>query len=462
MIRLVPRSLAGQMAVLIGVALLIAQLANFALILNERQRLGLAQNEGPAIDRFVAVAAEAAETPAAFRRLVVGEASRRGARFSTGPATLVREQAERQADTEDRLRRSLAAAGVPVREVRAAWGAMRPQMRDRAGSPIQGDMRRGRRGGNMRVLLLSVQLGDGQWLDGRLATPRRDPLLTARLVAATLLLYVIVLGATLFIARRLARPLGDLTRAAERFEGRGSPAAVTPAGPGDLRRAIEAFNAMNHRVVALLDEKDRMLGAIGHDLRTPLASLRIRAEAMEPEEERQRMVATIEEMTTTLEDILVLARSGRARESARSVDVTALADAVVEEYREQGADVALEPSDRHVVPVQSNLLRRALRNLIDNGVNYAGAARVAVGRSGDAVEIAVRDDGPGIPAAELEKVFEPFYRIEASRSRETGGTGLGLAIARAVAESHGGTLRLANRPEGGLVATLSLPLVRHA
>src|SRR5438132_1191263 len=139
--------------------------------------------------------------------------------------------------------------------------------------------------------------------------------------------------AMLLVLRRLVRPLKDLTRAAQRFRGTGETPQVVPRGPVDIRRAIEAFNGMGSRVSVLLEEKDRMLGAIGHDLRTPLASLRIRAESVEDEEERAAMAATIAEMASMLEDIVVLARSGRAREPERAMDVTALADALVEEQR---------------------------------------------------------------------------------------------------------------------------------
>ncbi|HEY6916161.1 MAG TPA: ATP-binding protein, partial [Allosphingosinicella sp.] len=309
----------------------------------------------------------------------------------------------------------------------------------------------------VQILILSARLGDGEWLNGRFLVPRRDPYLALRLGLSTLLLYLIVLGATLLIARRLARPLRELTEAAERFQGKEDVVALEPTGPDDLRRAITAFNAMSRRVVGLLDEKDRMLGAIGHDLRTPLASLRIRAENMEPEEERAKMAATIAEMTATLEDILALARSGRSREEARPMDVAALADALAEEYGELGRAVTFAPSERQVLDVQPTLLRRALRNLIDNALQYAGAAELSVRKAKDSIEIAVEDRGPGLPPEELERVLEPFHRLEVSRSRETGGSGLGLAIARAVAESHGGTLCLANRHGGGLSARLILP-----
>jgi signal transduction histidine kinase len=161
-------------------------------------------------------------------------------------------------------------------------------------------------------------------------------------------------------------------------------------------------------------------------------------------------------MNATLEDILVLARTGRAREEARKVDVAALADTVVEEFRDLSKDAEMAPSGRVVAAVQPALLRRALRNLVDNAVKYGGAALVSVRPEGGEVLIEVRDRGPGLPPDQLARAAEPFYRGEASRNRSTGGTGLGLAIAAAVAEGHGGSLVLANGAEGGLVATLRI------
>jgi signal transduction histidine kinase len=444
--RLLPRSLIGQMAVLIGAALLVAQLVTFALTLSDRQKLSLAQNEGPAITRFVNVAVDVANAQPDFRQPLVADASRRGAQYRLEPASAIAAGAARDADVEAHARQTLAENGLPASDVRAAFTDAR----------VSGAPREGR--GDVRTLLISARLGGAGWLNARLATPKPDPWLAARLAGATLLLYLIVLGATLLLAIRIVRPLRDLAGAAERFGGRDAPTEVEASGPSDVRRAIEAFNAMNRRLVSLLDEKDRMLGAIGHDLRTPLASLRIRAESVDDEEERGRMIATLDEMAAMLEDILVLARSGRSREERRPVDLTALADAVVEEFRELGRDAAMGPSERQVAEVQANLTRRAIRNLVDNAIKYGGSARVSVTRAGDEVRIEVRDSGPGLPEEALAAVAEPFHRLEASRSRETGGTGLGLAIAKAIAESHGGALRLANAPGGGLAATLVLPV----
>ncbi len=444
MIRLMPRSLVGQMALLLGAALMVAQLINFALILNERQKLNLAQNQGPAITRFVSTAADVAQADAQFRTIILEDSSHRGARFSFSDQSLVTATAKREPQVENRIRDGLVEAGLRAPDLRAAFSSERRKVR---GGPIE----------QVRVLVLSARQSDGRWLNGSMSTPPPEPWLAIRLGAATLLLYLIVLGASLIIALRLARPLSDLARAADRFKGRTLPDPVVASGPADLRRAIEAFNAMNERIVGLLDEKDIMLGAIAHDLRTPLASLRIRAETVEPADERNRTIATIEQMAAMLDDILILARTGRARETIRSMDITALADALVEEYRELGRPVEMASSASLVVAIQPNLMRRAIRNLIDNAVAYGSSATVRVAAANGAAIVTVSDRGPGLPADQLEAVVNPFHRAEKSRNRDTGGSGLGLAIARAVAESHAGSLRLENAAQGGLIALLSIP-----
>jgi signal transduction histidine kinase len=447
--RWLPSSLLGQMLLLIGAALLVAQAVNLAFILNEQQKLSLARSDGPAIGRFTQAAAVVAAAPTKGRlSLLAMHRVGPGADYRLVHESFIdRQGLRRNAQIEERLAGALSEARVPVRAVRGAS----------SGGPAALGHHPPGHGRHARVVLLAAQLDDGIWLDARLLAPGPDPWLIHRLLLATVTLFLLVFGAAWWIARRLARPLRDLTRAAESFEGRRPAEPVMPSGPSDVRRAVEAFNAMNRRTLALLDEKDRMLGAIGHDLRTPLASLRIRAENMGPDEERERLVATVEEMAATLEDILTLARTGRAREPVRLVDLAALADAVVEEYRELGRPAAFMPSPRAVLAVQPNLLRRAVRNLIDNGVAYGGGAAVAVAERAGEIEIGVEDDGPGIPADRLAEVLEPFRRLDSSRNRDSGGAGLGLAIAQAVAQAHGGRLDLANRPEGGLRASLILP-----
>ena len=444
--RLLPRSLAGQMAVLIGAALLLAQLLSFAYLVVERQQFTRAEIDTPAITRFTSTAADAVQAAPDFRALVLSDASRRGAQYAVAPAPAVPSALSRRSDTEERLRQSLGEAGLAVRDVRAAIDPNPPQRRSASTRRRHG-----------QTMLLSAQLADGRWLNGRLGVPSPPPLVTPELAVGTLLLYLIVLAAALYIATRIARPLRRLTSAAEAFRGSNAPVVVEPTGPSDLRDAIAAFNAMNARIVEQLEEKDRTLGAIGHDLRTPLTSLRIRAETVEPPEESERMIATIEEMTATLEDILVLARSGRSREPLEPTDVTALVEALADEYRRAGQEVAFAAEGPCVLDVQPNLVRRAVRNLVDNALKYGGSAEVQVRAETGDVRIDVLDRGPGLPPDQLARITGAFYRAEPSRNRETGGAGLGLAIADTVVRAHGGTLTFANREGGGLAATIVLP-----
>jgi signal transduction histidine kinase len=444
--RLLPKSLVGQMAVLIGIALLLAQLASFAYVLTQRHQFNRAEIDAPAIIRFTSTAADYVQAVPEFRALVLSDASRRGSHYELANKSGVGASLQRRDDTEDRLRQSLSSAGVSISEVRAAIDPRPPVRRpqDRSRRPFQ-------------AMLLSGRLSDGHWLNARLLVPGQPPLITPELAVGTLLLYVFVLLAAVLIALKLARPLRELTEAAEAFRGRNQPITVNPSGPADLRNAIIAFNAMNERVVKLLEEKDRTLGAIGHDLRTPLASLRIRAESVEPEEDRERMIATIEEMAATLEDILTLARSGRSGEQFEQTDVSKLARCIVHDYRELEQPVTFTGDGGRVLNIQPNLLRRAVRNLIDNALKYGGTAEVEVQGSPDDVTIAVLDRGPGIAAEDLQRISGAFYRAEPSRNRATGGAGLGLSIAEAVADAHGGKLTFANRHGGGLAATISVP-----
>ena len=266
-------------------------------------------------------------------------------------------------------------------------------------------------------------------------------------------------GLLYFVLRRLTRPLARLTERVGDFASNPDRAVeIEESGPEDMRRLIAAHNAMEARVAAMLDEKDVMLGAIGHDLKTPLAALRVRIESVPDEAQRARMASSIEDITRTLDDILNLARVGRASDPKEPTDLAALVASLVEEYEDMGEPVELRAHRKLVAPLRATWLKRAVRNLIGNALRYGGTARVDVERDGNMAVIRVMDDGPGIPASQIADMMEPFRRGEASRNRATGGSGLGLTLARAIAEQHGGTLLLANRPEGGLCAEIRIPV----
>ena len=271
-------------------------------------------------------------------------------------------------------------------------------------------------------------------------------------------LLTVMLSIVLYaMTRTITRPLGDLAKAADAV-GRGT--AVQPLqerGARELKRATRAFNAMQERLNRYLDSRTRVLAAMSHDLRTPITRLRLRVESIEDEALRMRCVEDLDEMTRMVRGALSIFRGLNDEEPTVPVDIDALLLELQRRYGEVNANVAVEGQATAPFPGKPLALKRCLGNLVDNALQYGELATIAVTDSDDELTIRVLDNGPGIPEAELERVFEPFYRLESSRNRATGGTGLGLSIARDVAQAHGGSLTLANRSDGGLEAKLVLP-----
>ncbi|MDH3231701.1 MAG: ATP-binding protein [Alphaproteobacteria bacterium] len=306
-------------------------------------------------------------------------------------------------------------------------------------------------------LTLSVPLADGSWLN--VTTRYRAPPVgwawPSVLSMLTTALAIMIIAA--LTVRRITRPLTALAAAAEKL-GRGEEAeALDESGPMEVRRTTAAFNAMQERLTRFVRDRTTMLAAIGHDLRTPITALRLRAELVEDEETRDKLLQILEEMQRMTEATLAFAREEATREATRMVDLAALAESLCDDLAELGMEVSFAGTERVPLACRPVSLKRAIRNLIENGVAYGKRARVTVDGSRDDVRIVIDDDGPGIPAQELERVFGPFVRLEGSRSRETGGIGLGMAIARSIVRGHGGDIVLENRREGGLRATIRLP-----
>ncbi|MFZ2980395.1 MAG: ATP-binding protein [Sphingobium sp.] len=444
--RVLPKSLIGQVILVVALALFVAQAINFAFLMRERNRMLLTAATAPAVARIVDGLDRQEE-----RRLGGRDGPGRVTFFDAKPAF----SGHRRVDAEHRATDMFADVGFTVLSVEAYEGVaqLRTGRRSRLRDRIEPHRPR-----EVHLLTIAVEYQPGRWVTTQSRMSKGMPRLNGWLLGQTLILYVIVLLPLLWVGRRLARPLKDLTASARQFAATGSADPVEERGPGDVRDLTTAFNTMRSRLRAMLDEKDRMLGAIGHDLRTPLASLRVRTESVEDEGERARMSDTIEEMNRMLEDILSLARAGRSMEPVIKVDLSALADAVVEDFIELGSPVDMVDSARAVAPVRPQLIRRALRNLIENAVVYGHRAHVSVVQDAAAIRICVADEGPGIAEERMDEMMEPFTRLEGSRNRETGGAGLGLALVRAIMAEHGGALRLANRPDGGLEASLVLPM----
>jgi signal transduction histidine kinase len=302
---------------------------------------------------------------------------------------------------------------------------------------------------------LSVPLESGEWLNAvvmpRGFAPPASPLLIqlATMVAVSALGIVFVLG-------RVTRPLKELSRAASRL-GRGDTSVkLEERGPREIADTIHAFNDMQERLTAFVHDRAKMLAALGHDLRTPITSLRLRAEFIEDEEIRDKILETLDEMLAMAESSLSFAREEATQEATRLVDVGALIGTVCADLADAGLDVACDDPGSFAMRCRPVGLKRALRNIVENAVAYGQRARVSVECKGDEAVIFVEDDGPGIPDGDIETVFKPFVRLEKSRNKDTGGVGLGLAIARTIVRSHGGDIVLQNRTEGGLRAAIAL------
>lgn len=318
----------------------------------------------------------------------------------------------------------------------------------------------GRKWHEHRIIVAGIQQGpDDQWQVVRFPEPRAPRSVIGSIILQTLVILTVLVTLLYLLLRRITRPLAQLTARLDDFAR--NPALAQPipeSGPNDVRRLIAAHNAMEARIATLIDEKDVMLGAIGHDLKTPLAALRVRIETVSDPDQRARMAESIEDITHTLDDILNLARVGRPNDPVEQTDLAALVAAVVEEYEDMGEPVALATSRRLALPLRATWLRRALRNLIGNALRYGMRARISLLQEDGFAVIRVDDEGPGIPTSDIAAMLKPFVRGEASRNRATGGAGLGLTLARAIAEQHGGSLDLSNRDEGGLRAEIRLPI----
>jgi signal transduction histidine kinase len=269
-----------------------------------------------------------------------------------------------------------------------------------------------------------------------------------------LLLLVIVLY---LAARNITRPLSDLARAADSVGRELRPAQLAERGARELRDAARAFNTMHDRLRRYLDSRTRVLAAMSHDLKTPLTRLRLQVETLDSNPTLQaRIGRELDEMESMVREALALFRGLDDGEPAAAIDVDALLAQIRGEFTDMGATVTIAGRALQAYVGKPQALKRCLTNLVANAIEFGSRADIVV-EDGAELVIRVRDQGPGIPTAELERVFEPFYRLESSRNRDSGGSGLGLSIARDIAQSHGGSLSLANLPAGGLEALLRLP-----
>jgi signal transduction histidine kinase len=307
------------------------------------------------------------------------------------------------------------------------------------------------------TFIISLQLADATWLNFAAVDQVTVPAWSHQSVALIAIMLIAVIALSILGIRRLTAPLGTLAQAAERLGRDVNAPRLTERGASDVRKALRAFNNMQERIQRFIEDRTRMIAAISHDLRTPITRLRLRAEFVEDPEQQARMLADLDDMETMIQSTLSFAREEANPEPRRELDLVVLLRSICEDAPDVALAVDLSGAEAMPFGGQPVALRRGFCNLIDNAVKYGQRARIGLSIGVDSIAVTIDDDGPGLPEEELERVFRPFYRVEQSRSRDTGGVGLGLSVARTVFRAHGGDVVLSNRPEGGLRATVALP-----
>lgn len=260
-----------------------------------------------------------------------------------------------------------------------------------------------------------------------------------------------------WLAVRMAtRPLEDFTQAAQRLTRDLHMPPLPVQGPSEVQNAALAFNTLHAEIRRQLDQRSQLLAAISHDLKTPLTRLKLRLDKLEPTEQTKLIEADVDAMAALIQEGLDYASSQQLRESKVPVNLNHLVQAIVDQATDLGHDCRLVGECQRAVPAAPRALERVLQNVVDNALRYATQVRIELIESADGVEVQVHDNGPGLPDELLEKVFEPYFRAETSRNRETGGTGLGLAIARNLVQAHGGRIWLERGVPTGVVVRVWL------
>jgi signal transduction histidine kinase len=473
-VRLVPRSLFGRLVLVLLSGLILAQLATAYINLAERDQL-LYRAGGMRLAQQISDIVKLLDSlPAAERRRVVAVFNSPPLAVSLDRARIAPGEAPAESDFQQSMFTTVLryALGddteVNVLRLESPPASFRPG--PRGGSPEM-PMMQGRGWGRGMgqgfspggtFFTVQIALRDGTWVtfDSHLSPQTTGMPLRLALTLLILLGTVIVLS--LVAVRWVTGPLSALASAAEKLGEDINRPPLPETGPIEAQRAAKAFNTMQQRLSRFIADRTRIFTAMSHDLKTPITRLRLRAEMLEDEALRAKFAKDLQDMDAMVTQTLDFMRDANTNEAVRRIDAMALLESLQSDYQDTGSRVEIDGKVAQPYPGRPLALRRCLSNLVDNAIRYGGRATIKVEDAADRLTIRILDDGPGIPEKELEQAFEPFFRGEASRNRETGGTGLGLGIARNIARAHGGDLVLRNRAEGGLEAILTLPRISAA
>lgn len=341
-----------------------------------------------------------------------------------------------------------------------AWKGLHGRLKEQAADLVDDDIVIGanrKTGADPHLALISLRLPDESWINITLFAPDARPQSTHGTWVSTSLMALGVVAISVLVIGWMTTPLRRFAAAARQLYHGTDRVEVAETGPQEIRDAAVAFNEMQARIRKLVAARTQTLAAVSHDLKTPLTRMRLRAEVLADRAQAEGLVADIREMERMLDQTLAHLRGDRKDEETRPLDLVALLATLADQAADRGGSALLIAPDTAVVDGRPMALKRAFGNLIDNAIKYGGGAEIKVEPNRESIIVSISDGGPGIPEDRMDEMFEPFTRLETSRSRETGGFGLGLSIAHDIVEGHGGTITLANRPEGGLRVTIRLP-----
>lgn len=462
---LLPRSLFNRLVLVLLAGLLTAQLLSFAIHMHERGELLMEASGMQSAQRIADIVKLLESLGPDDRRRIAGI-------LSTPPMTVKLDQAPLVAveqSTHNKARAALFGAFLR-RSLGDAWPLEVAMIDSRPFGP--GAMHNPNRGNGQAMprhpgmpyfaqpalaFVVQVRLHDGTLVTFDSRQPAQTENWPYRLLLSLAILLATVIAVSLIAVRWATRPLNALADAAEELGKNINRPPLAEKGPLEVTRAARAFNTMQARLISYIQNRTRVLAAMSHDLKTPITRLRLRAELLDDPALRAKFTGDLGEMEAMVGATLDFMRGIDAEEPVKPVDMKALLESLQADISETGGQITIESAPLKPYRGKPQALKRCLMNLLQNAIKYGKSAVIAVDDNDERIEIRIRDTGPGIPEPELERVFEPYYRVEGSRNRETGGTGLGLTIARGVAEAHGGQLHLRNRDEGGLEAILILP-----
>ena len=469
--RLLPQSLFGRLLLFLTGGLVIAQLLSAAILLQDRDQALYHAIGGHVAQRIAAIVNLLDDLETADRHRLVTALDLPPTRISLDlpwetiepderyHSVLFRGLLKRQLGPDRpfqlEINDDLPPPPPPVERPRWFDSDSPPRPPERADRPPRWRMHAMMMG--LRNFVVQVRLHDGAVVTFQQILPEEIIAWPTRLLLILLVLLVSVAVLAALAVRALTRPLAVLAAAAGELGRDIRRPPLDEKGPLEVQRAARAFNTMQERLIRYIEDRNRILAAISHDLKTPITRLRLRTELLDDAPLKEKFLLDLDDMQRMAQASLDFLRGGEDSEPIAPMDLNALLESLQEDAEDVGHAVSISGAASQPLRCRPLALKRCLTNLVDNALKYGQSAEIAVADAATRLRLIVRDHGPGIPAAELERVFEPFYRLEGSRSRDTGGTGLGLSIARNIARAHGGELSLRNHPQGGLEAVLELP-----